>query len=256
MPVTLTNPNKIQAPSWLTDSSAGNKLNETYGQLGQFYNTQPLQDSFNQYRGGEMARFEMGADAQSNAAKNHAMLSGGRVGANFSKGALMLGAMGQGNDMAYKFSQLAAQMMAQRAQQQGSLAGNIANYGQGQQQMRLGFTQGQQQLGLQAQESNQTAAQRAAMLALEQQRLAQQGGQFNQSFGLQRTASNDEHLMNQFRLSQAQRAASTYGSNSGQLGVAPSGMLTGANPSNISGFLDTSGRWSPGSWAGGTSFGG
>jgi hypothetical protein len=200
MAVTLQNPNKVKTPSWLTDTSASDKLNETYGQLGSLFDTSGLQNAANAWRDTSMARYEMGADAMARAAQNRAMLNGGRVGASFAKGGLMLGAMQEGNRMNYDYAKLAAQMASQRANLQGSLAGNIASYGLGRQNLLSGWTQGQQQMNLSAQQSNQSDA-------LERYRLAQQQSQYDSTLEQQNDQFDKTYNLN-LQNAAAQRALS------------------------------------------------
>lgn len=171
MPVTLQNPNRVATPSWLTDTSSSQQLTDTYNQLPQMFDTSGLKSASDAFNQNFANRAEMGFDAQARGAENRAMLNGGRVGASFAKGGLMLGLQGNLMQNNLDFAKLAAQMKAQQAGLAGQLAGNIADYGQRQQGMRSDFTQGQQRMRLQAGMANQSTA-------LEQQRLAQQASQF------------------------------------------------------------------------------
>lgn len=202
MPVTLQNPSNVKLPNWLTDQSSSQGLQNFQTQLPQLFDTSGLQQASQAYNQSFANRAEMGFDAQSRAAQNRAMLSGGRVGSSFAKGGLMLGLQQNTNQNNLDYARLAASMMAQRAGLQGQTAGQLADYGQRRQGMLSDFTQGQQRLGLSAQESNQQAAQQAAALAFQNRQLSQQSSQFGQSLDLQR-----QQLNMQGQNDAAQRAA-------------------------------------------------
>lgn len=204
--VQLSNPSSIRQPQWLQDNSAGNALQQTYGGLGKYYDTSGLRDSAMAYNQNFANRAEMGFDAQARAAQNQAMRSGGRVGSNFVKGQLMLGLQGNLNSLQSDYSRLAAQMMASQGQQAGQLAGQMASYGLGRQNLMADWTRGQQGLGLQAQGMNQADARARAEMAqraaMEQARLAQQGSQFDRTF-----ASDESRFKQQFGLQSKDSAA-------------------------------------------------
>lgn len=229
MPVTLTNPNRVTMPSWLTDTSASQGLTSLQAQLPQLFDTAPFLKAGQDYNQSFANRAEMGFDAQARAAQNRAMLSGGRVGASFAKGGLMLGLQNNLNAMNLDYAKLAAQMRAQQAGLQYQTAGALADYGQRHQGQLADWTQGQQGMGMEAQRANQSyslARQQMARQAMQEAaRLKQQGSQFDRNFGFEQQRYNDSR-------SDAQAAAANaMGSRSSmdRYGYIPSfGPITGA----------------------------
>ena len=156
-----------------------------YNQIPGLYDTRALQAAAAQYRDSTMRQYESSVDAQAAAAQNRGARNGAEVGSSFTKGQLMLGALAQGDRMNYDYAQMAAQMMGQRAGQQGQTAYNIANLSQNTTQQEA-----ERRLRMQlAQMGNQLGYDQ---LGLDYARLGQGGSQFDQTFGLEQQKYYDQ----------------------------------------------------------------
>ena len=162
-PVTLQSPGSVGKSPWMAAASL-QPLRQFGAQIPGMFDTSGLKSAADQFQSDNMGRMESNADAAARATTNRAIQNGGRVGSDFAKGGMMLGAMRAGNAMQYDYAKLAAQMRSAQAglmQQnaQGIVSGGLQRASLGNQ-----FTEGQQSLGLRAAMGNQEDATRRAAL--------------------------------------------------------------------------------------------
>ena len=170
-------------PGYLSQQPGLDQLTNYQQALPGYYDTSAYQQAGQAYNRNFATRAEAGFDAQSRAAQNRAMQSGGRVGSSFAKGGLMLGLGNNLNSMNLDYAKMAAQYKAMQGNAAGQVAGQIANYGQNQQGMISQYDQGNKSRALQAQQLAQQKALAAAQMY-------QQNQQFGQSLDLQRDQFN------------------------------------------------------------------
>ena len=180
-------------PSWMPTASQFGELQSTYKNIPKMFNTQGMEDSYGRMIQNNQASGAAMSATAGRAAQNRARQQGGQVGASFAQGSAMQNVRRQGAEMlgdleqkkmAARAAQAQAQMQASGMLGQGRLAqqGQLAGYDQNMRQQYFqgqGLGMDQQRIGLQG-----------AGLELQRQQMAQQGSQFDRSFGLQSKESD------------------------------------------------------------------
>lgn len=94
--------------------------------LGSFFDTSGLQNSFNTMQQGQMSAAKAAAGSAARAATNRAMLSGGQVGSDFARASALQPFFRQQAQQNLDFGQLTSQMKQNQAQLSGNLLSQIA----------------------------------------------------------------------------------------------------------------------------------
>lgn len=162
-------------PSYLNGPQAG-ELQSLYRQAPGAFNTQGVEDSYQNQMGMNLAQAKTTTSAMGRAAESRAFQSGGKVGASFAAADAMLPYFQQNQQQMGDLADYKLRAAQSRLAAQTGIAGQLAGLRQGQQGMQMQYDIAGQNRAQQGGQFDRTLSQNAAQFASENAlRLRQQG---------------------------------------------------------------------------------
>lgn len=169
----------FEFPDWLSGAGNNSELEAQYAGLGDAFNTQGLEDSYEQQFAYNRSDSRARGNAMAAAAQSRARRNGGQVAASFAAGSANLGAMRQNAAMLQQLQQLKLQGATQRAQLGAQIAGQLSGARQGQAGLQSNFYNASQDRTQQESQFGRSLNQNESQYA---RSLEQSGSQFDRSF--------------------------------------------------------------------------